>query len=198
MRPSSGPTAGGTRALILGYGFWGAKAVTIGGVPVSEFRYIDAATLEIVTPPGILGWQDVNVTLAVGKATATFRYVDAAPGPTTDSIPPATPAAAVSLELTPLVAGTGRTAFVGRTPAKAPKVHVSLGSAYDVILKGLTRGQRAILRASVDGAWVPLGSVRVDSLGRLTVPRFTVHRAGTYLVKVTTGTGTRYVKVAAG
>ena len=99
MRPAFGPTSGGTRALILGYGFWGAKAVTIGGVPVAQFRYIDAATLEIVTPPGAGGWQDVNVTLAVGKATATFRYVDDE-GPAVGT-PQAAPSAKASLELTP-------------------------------------------------------------------------------------------------
>ena len=74
VRPAFGPVSGGTRILILGYGFWGAKSVTIGGAPVSEFRYIDAATVEVVTPPGVVGWQQVVVTLAVGRATATFRY----------------------------------------------------------------------------------------------------------------------------
>ena len=75
---------------------------------------------------------------------------------------------------------------------------MTLETAYTVVLRGLPRGQRAVLKAYVDGAWVPLGIARTSALGRLTVPTFTVHRAGTYLVKVVTRSGARYVKVVAG
>jgi hypothetical protein len=75
MRPSSGPTTGGTTTLILGYGFWGATGATIGGTPVQSFKWIDAATIEIVTPPGIEGWQEVRVTMPNGSVPAAFKYV---------------------------------------------------------------------------------------------------------------------------
>ncbi|MCX6433718.1 MAG: IPT/TIG domain-containing protein [Actinobacteria bacterium] len=38
LRPAVGPTAGGTRALILGYGFWGATGATVGGKPGHQRR----------------------------------------------------------------------------------------------------------------------------------------------------------------
>ncbi len=100
VRPAFGPSTGGTKILILGYGFWGASGVTIGGVPATDFRYIDAATVEAVTPPGAVGWQPVVVTLAVGRATATFKYEEpTAPAPAAPVVtaPPVTPAAAATL-----------------------------------------------------------------------------------------------------
>jgi hypothetical protein len=89
VRPSSGTTLGGDRVLVLGYGLWGASGVTIGGVPVTSFKFIDSGTLEIVTPPGTAGWQELRVRLAGGSAPASFKYEVAAANPPVSGSPAA-------------------------------------------------------------------------------------------------------------
>jgi autotransporter-associated beta strand protein len=45
----------------------GTSGVTIGGKSTS-YKVINAANIEVTAPPGFAGWQDVIVTLAVGRA----------------------------------------------------------------------------------------------------------------------------------
>jgi len=82
VRPAFGPTTGGNTINVLGYGFWGTSAVTVGGKAAS-YKVINAANIEVVAPPGVAGWQDVIVTLAVGRAVALggYRYENPATPP---------------------------------------------------------------------------------------------------------------------
>ncbi len=78
VRPAFGPTTGGNTINILGYGFWGTSGVTVGGKSAT-YKVIDASNIQVVAPPGVAGWQDVIVTLAVGRAVALGGYRYEAP-----------------------------------------------------------------------------------------------------------------------
>jgi subtilisin family serine protease len=83
--PATGQLAGGTRVRIQGYGFWNVTGVTFGGKQVLDYTYVDGNELEIVTPPGEVGWQPVAVWFGVQKATAAFNYQPASSFPVTSS-----------------------------------------------------------------------------------------------------------------
>jgi hypothetical protein len=151
VRPAFGPITGGTKVLILGYGFWGATAVTIGGVPASGFRYIDAATIEAVTPPGVTGWQQVVVTLAVGRATAAFRYEDVIAVHTT---PPGSTVPQIATSPTPqvdpavVVAPSGVTAKVRGGVATVTWHHVQTTARHREVVT-VYAGGKAMKRVAV-------------------------------------------------
>jgi hypothetical protein len=189
VRPSSGSTAGGTKVLVLGYGMWGASGVTVGGVPATSFKFIDAATLELVTPPGTAGWQDVKVIMPGGQISATFQYVDAAAAPVGASAPAA---ATVQLANPPAVAP-------GKKASSAPSVKASAGQVVNVKVTGLPKKQLVTVRAQINGAWVVLGKVRTSGAGAATLPPFLAATAGTYPVQITDAKGKKsYVNVVVG
>jgi type VII secretion-associated serine protease mycosin len=151
VRPAFGPITGGTKVLILGYGFWGANAVTIGGVPATQFRYIDAATVEAVTPPGVTGWQQIVVTLAVGRATAAFRYEDVIAVHTT---PPGSTVPQIATSPTPqvdpavVVAPTGVNAKVRGGMATVTWRHVHTTARHREVVT-VYAGGKAVKRVAV-------------------------------------------------
>jgi hypothetical protein len=51
VSPASGPKAGNTKVTIKGTAFTNTASVTIGGAPAQGTTFIDASTLEAVTPP---------------------------------------------------------------------------------------------------------------------------------------------------
>ncbi len=51
VAPTSGPAVGGTTVTLSGTNFVAGATVTIGGLPASEVRVIDATTITAVTPP---------------------------------------------------------------------------------------------------------------------------------------------------
>ena len=216
VRPSSGPASGGARILVLGFGFWGATGVTIGGVPASDFRFLDAATLEVTTPPGTAGWQDLAVIMPGGKISASYLYVAAAPSAagsgtgTTPASPPAVPAAAPapafvgpagSPIVRPTTVSAGQTAVtsVGRaagTIRRAPIVTGALGDAFKLRVIGLPKSSRATAQIRIGGRYYSLGKVATTARGSAVLPAFSAQRAGTYLVKVKpAGGAARYIRV---
>jgi hypothetical protein len=62
VTPNHGPTGGGTAAIITGAGFGPGAQVMIGALPAMSVTYIDAQTLQVLTPPGSPGAVDVTVT----------------------------------------------------------------------------------------------------------------------------------------
>jgi pyruvate/2-oxoglutarate dehydrogenase complex dihydrolipoamide acyltransferase (E2) component len=48
-------------------------------VKAASYKVINASNIEVVAPPGVAGWQDVIVTLAVGRAVALGGYRYEAP-----------------------------------------------------------------------------------------------------------------------
>jgi subtilisin family serine protease len=186
VRPAFGPITGGTKVLILGYGFWGANAVTIGGVPASGFRYIDAATIEAVTPPGVTGWQQVVVTLAVGRATAAFKYEGAIAVPAsapTPSVPPAGLSPTPTVDAAVVVAPTGVTAKVRGGVATVTWRHVETTARHREVVT-VYAGGKAMKRVAV-----PSGASKVVVRG--------LKKGVAYSFKVTmTAGGKRLTSVA--
>jgi hypothetical protein len=186
VRPAFGPVTGGTKILILGYGFWGANAVTIGGAPASGFRYIDAATIEAVTPPGVTGWQQVVVTLAVGRATAAFRYEDVIAVHTT---PPGSTVPQIATSPTPqvdpavVVAPTGVTSKARGGVVTVTWRHVETTARHREVVT-VYAGGKAVKRVAV-----PSGSSKVVVRG--------LKKGVAYSFKVTmTAGGKRLTSVA--
>lgn len=139
VRPAYGPTTGGNTINILGYGFWGTSAVTIGGRPAS-FKVINAANIEVVTPPGTAGWQDVIVTLAVGRAVALGGYRYEAP------VTP--PPGQVTIQATPSPSATPLiTVGVPTVRATINAVRRATNGTMSISMRvpGATKGQRVAL-----------------------------------------------------
>jgi formylglycine-generating enzyme required for sulfatase activity len=75
--PNVGVFSGGTRLTISGAYLGSTTAVTIGGAPATGVQVIDANTVTVVTPPGILGPADVTVIGGKGVVNmpSAFSYV---------------------------------------------------------------------------------------------------------------------------
>lgn len=218
VRPSSGPPSGGTTALIIGYGFTGATRVTVGGAVAPGFRFINDGTIEIITPPGSLGWQDLVVWLPNGSVPAGFQYTTAAATPnvapvSTPSSPSADPADApassgatpIGPAASPIVRPTATmtaripVTAVGRSSGKvasAPTVTGRTGDAFKLRVLGLPSSANVIAQIRIDGRYYALGSVRTNGRGVGLLPTFAAQRPGTYLVKVRVTPGSaRYIRV---
>lgn len=200
VRPAFGSIAGGDTVLVLGWGFTGATGVSVGGTMAPGFRFINDATIEIVTPPGTLGWQELRVWLPNGSVPAAFEYraVPAtSPAPTAAAPPaaPPTPPGAAPEQVTVVRS-------LARPPARTPRAAPSVVSRADVALRvrvtGLPRTTETVARVRIDGRYRPLGSVRTTTTGRALLPAFTPPGAGTYLVRITpSGQRPLYLKVVA-
>ena len=84
LSPASGSTAGGTTVTIEGNYFYGATAVTFGGVRASGYLYADGS-ISVTAPAGTAGTVDVVVTTPGGASPIVgadkFTYVAPAPPP---------------------------------------------------------------------------------------------------------------------
>ena len=196
VRPAFGSTAGGDTVLVLGWGFTGATGVSVGGTMAPGFRFINDATLEITTPPGTLGWQELRVWLPNGSVPAMFEYreVPSPPASTAGEVSESTPTA------TPEPVTVVRT--LARPPTRtakgAPAVRATVDVPVRVRVAGLPRSTRATVQARVDGRYVRVGTVRTTATGRALLPAFTPPETGAYLVRVTpTGKRPLYLKVVA-
>jgi len=78
---------------------------------------------------------------------------------------------------------------------KAPSVTISVAQLVQLRVKGLPPTSQAKIRLVIDGHPAKLGKVITDSAGKATLPEFSLSDPGTYLVSISTGPGTRFVKV---
>ena len=171
VRPSTGSTSGGTTVLVLGYGFWGATSVTIGGVPVQSFKYIDAGTIQIVTPSGTVGWQELRVILPSGSAPASFKYEQSATS--TSAMSPGTATAASTTQsIAPTAAPTSVSAKTNTPTVKA--------------------GQRVTLSFTVLSGGVPVAGAKVSLRVNGKTLRGQTDASGNATFTVTARSTTRY------
>jgi hypothetical protein len=74
VAPSRGAVAGGTEVSISGKGFVAESTVLFGGKPAARVKVVDAATIDVKTPPGADGQLvDVSVRNPDGKAAVARR-----------------------------------------------------------------------------------------------------------------------------
>jgi hypothetical protein len=156
---------------------WGATGVTIGGVPAPSFKYIDAGTLEIISPAGTAGWQELRVILANGSAPAAFKYEQAQTSlPTTSPTSPA-----VSSTYQPGLSSAAPTKVTARSNTPTVKA-----------------GQRVTLSVVVIAGGTPVVGAKVSLRGNGRTLNAVTDSAGRAVFKVTARTTTRYtVSVAA-
>ncbi len=77
VRPGGGPLAGGTTIQVTGTGFQPGAVVRVGGNTATEVRVVSSTVLYAVTPVGVAGAADVQVTNAdtqVASLARAFRY----------------------------------------------------------------------------------------------------------------------------
>jgi hypothetical protein len=102
---------------------------------------INAANIEVVAPPGVAGWQDVIVTLAVGRAVALGGYRYEAP------VTP--PPGQVVIQSTPSSSAVPAavTSTVPMTKATVGAVRMAPNGTMTVSMKvaGATKGQQVSL-----------------------------------------------------
>lgn len=89
VTPSFGPQTGGTPVVIDGENFTGVTSVDFGITPAASFTFINANTINAVSPAGT-GTVDVTVTTPLGTSLITpddeFTYL--ASSPTVTSVSP--------------------------------------------------------------------------------------------------------------
>ncbi len=74
ITPSNGSTSGGTPVIIIGTGFTGATAVTIGGSAAVNVNVVDDFTITAYTPAGTAGSASVVVTTPNGLSSPNTLY----------------------------------------------------------------------------------------------------------------------------
>ena len=91
IRPSSGPTTGGTAVTVTGTNFTGATSVRFGTAKASSFTVDSATTISAMTAAGAAG--TVNVTVTTPGGTSPTNSVDhftfVVPAPTVTGVKPA-------------------------------------------------------------------------------------------------------------
>ncbi|MHB1526600.1 MAG: beta strand repeat-containing protein [Candidatus Dormibacteria bacterium] len=70
ISPVAGSTGGGTSVTITGTGFTGATAVAFGGTPAASFKVVSDTEITAISPAGISGPVDVEVTTPSGTSAA--------------------------------------------------------------------------------------------------------------------------------
>ncbi|EQD42173.1 Cell surface receptor IPT/TIG domain protein, partial [mine drainage metagenome] len=70
ISPAAGSTGGGTSVTITGTGFTGATAVAFGGTQAASFKVVSDTDITAVSPAGISGLVDVEVTTPSGTSAA--------------------------------------------------------------------------------------------------------------------------------
>ena len=137
-----------------------------------------------------------------GGAAAPGGTSSSSSSSTTTPAAPAGPSAAAPA-VTPGNTEAGTVAAVltvvkapSRKLASAPTVGVQLGKAVTLKLRGLPKGKVLTVKVRSASPWMSLGKVRTTKKGLATLPTFTVTKAGTYNVQLTTAKGVKYyVKV---
>ena len=146
VSPSSGNIAGGTTAKVIGTGFTGSTAVTIGGstvVPTS----VTETSITFTTPAHAAGSTDVAVTTAsssVLTAPSAFTYVTT-PAPTVTAISTTSGTFAGGTAVT--ITGTG---FTGATGVKFGDTPVSTFTVVSSTSITTVTPQHAVGQVSVD------------------------------------------------
>jgi len=76
VSPANGPAAGGTKVTIFGQHLDGVSKVTVGGADAGAVNVLSDTQIEVTTPAGTAGAQDVVVTDDSGTATdaGAFTY----------------------------------------------------------------------------------------------------------------------------
>jgi hypothetical protein len=89
LRPSEGPTSGGSQVVIYGSSFLGAESVDFGGDPATSFVIDDGDLITAVAPSGSAGQVEITVTTPEGPSAvaggAQFTY---AVGPLVGNVSP--------------------------------------------------------------------------------------------------------------
>ena len=173
-------------SLPAAWQFWHANriftGVSVGGTLAPGFRFINDGTIEIVTPPGAVGWQELRVWLPNGSVPAMFEYRTPTVTPAAE-VPAAEPPATSSSPPPPAV----RVLRTAPTPSarRAPAVTAPTGTALRVRVSGLPARTLLTARVRVDGRYVTLGRARSTTAGTALLPAFTAPRSGTYLIRLT-------------
>ena len=130
--PAIGPTAGGTKVLVGGSGFLQGATVSFNGVPATSVVFGSPNLITCVTPPGVAGLADIQVTNPDGQVAVLsggWLYV---PPPVASALLPAIgpPAGGTIAVLTGTGFASGATVKFGGAPAS----QVLFGSATTLIV----------------------------------------------------------------
>src|SRR5205823_1913148 len=91
ISPASGSTAGGTSVTINGVNFQSNATVTFGGVAATSVRVTSSTSITAVTPPSAsAGAVPVVVRNGDGQSVSFSRFTYTLPGPSINSVSPAT------------------------------------------------------------------------------------------------------------
>jgi hypothetical protein len=213
-RPAQGPLTGGNTVALIGYGFTGATAVTIGG-KAAAFTVINDAHIDVVIPPRATpGSVDVVVVLSPTRGTAPapggYVYVDT---PTEAVNPPANegseathvvnqagqgeriPNPKRAKKVSPDVVLMPRSAVeraaiaigggkVTKTQAGAPLAKAYRSTPVAVRMSGLPGRTQVSVRLALGKRFVPLGKGTTSTMGTITGPALVFGKPGTYTLRI--------------
>lgn len=86
IRPSDGPSTGGTAVTLSGTNFTPDTTITIGGNPATDVVFVTAEMLTARTPAGTLGPADVEVSNGNGSTSLPERFLYTVPFSTAGAV----------------------------------------------------------------------------------------------------------------
>lgn len=172
VRPAAGPVSGGNTIALVGYGFSGAKKVTIGGVD-AQFTVVNDAHVDVVVPAGVKpGSADIAVVLSPerGRAFAAGGYVYLSEKPV------AAPAPAGPIVTTPETAPTSTAPVVPVVKAVGGKLTMTIPDGTTVVA----------IQARTSGKWRTVRTVKSPQ-AQLSLAM----KPGTYRAVIKSSTGSK-------
>jgi len=207
--PTSGSTAGGTLVTVYGSGLSAVTRVLFGTADAQIVRVINDGAVQVLTPPGKVGFYSVSVVVggSMVNAPGTYTFVTPVPQPE-DRIRIVNSTGGVER----VVVVSGEAPYrptvtikrgAGRTISRAPKVNVGVGVIVTPRVKGLPKSKKFGVAMLVPGAdpgtqRMFMGTVRTNKYGVTILPAARATEAGKYTYRLTRKkSGSYYVQLRA-
>ncbi|MCA1724211.1 MAG: IPT/TIG domain-containing protein, partial [Thermomicrobia bacterium] len=185
--PTSGARSGGTTVTFTGANFQPGATVSVGGIPATNVRVVDSATITAIAPPHAAGAVDIQIVTGgiVFNLPGAYSYSAQAPplspapvAPTPTSTPQTAPLTRTSSPATSTPVPSTRKFTVANTDGDSANVRDKPDIRTGKIVTSVTEGTEVLVTGPVvtsgGNTWYPVqiggtsGFMRADYLAPVT------------------------------